>query len=113
MPRSACGVLAVVTGNRDRQRKAAGVVGGREQVAAGAPDKAHYCVECDTVTRVIRAEAFARPLFETLAAQRFDLAFRRQARRVWLSFSESWPYAGIFTSVLENLHAEPVWSPPG
>ena len=43
--REACGVLAVVAGYRDRQDKAprqnnwgkaAGVVGGREQVAAGA-----------------------------------------------------------------------------
>ncbi len=34
-------------------------------------------------------------------------------RQVWVSFSESWPYAGIFIRVLENLHAEPVRSPPG
>ena len=38
---------------------------------------------------------------------------RITARRVWLSFSESWPYAGIFTSVPGDLHAEPVRSPPG
>ncbi len=38
---------------------------------------------------------------------------RITARRVWVSFSESWPYAGIFTSVPGDLHAEPVRSPPG
>ena len=76
--REARGVLAVVTWYRDCQGKAAGVVGDREQVAAGAPDKAHYRVEYDAVTWVSRAEAFAQPLLKTLAAQRFGLAFRRQ-----------------------------------
>ncbi len=38
---------------------------------------------------------------------------RITARRVWLSFSESWPHAETFAEVLENLRAQPVWDPPG
>ena len=35
------------------------------------------------------------------------------ARRVWLSFSQAYPYAKTFTQVLANLHKEPLWKPPG
>ena len=35
------------------------------------------------------------------------------ARRVWLSFSQSYPYAETFTQVLANLRKEPLWHPPG
>ena len=52
--------------------KAAGVVGGREQVAAGAPDEAYHRVERDAVTRVVRAEAFAQALFVTESAPGLD-----------------------------------------
>ena len=35
------------------------------------------------------------------------------ARRVWLSFSQSYPYARTFAQVLANLRNEPLWRPPG
>ena len=35
------------------------------------------------------------------------------ARRVWLSFSQSYPYAQTFAQVLANLRNEPLWRPPG
>ena len=35
------------------------------------------------------------------------------ARRVWLSFSQSYPYAETFAKVLANLRKEPLWHPPG
>ena len=35
------------------------------------------------------------------------------ARRVWLSFSQAYPYAKTFTKVLANLQKEPLWNPSG
>ena len=35
------------------------------------------------------------------------------ARRVWLPFSQSYPYAETFAKVLANLRKEPLWHPPG
>ncbi len=66
--REARGVVAVVALHSDRQGKAAGVIGGSEQVATGASDETHHRIERDAVPRVIRAEAVAQPLLETLAA---------------------------------------------
>ena len=37
---------------------------------------------------------------------------RISVRRVWLSFSESYPYAGLYTRVLDNLKAVPLYSAP-
>ena len=38
---------------------------------------------------------------------------RITARRVWLSFSQAYPYAELFAKVLANLHKEPLWNPSG
>ena len=38
---------------------------------------------------------------------------RITARRVWLSFSQAYPYAETFAQVLANLHREPLWNPSG
>ena len=38
---------------------------------------------------------------------------RITARRVWLSFSQAYPYAATFTQVLANLRKEPLWRPSG
>jgi hypothetical protein len=38
---------------------------------------------------------------------------RITVRKVWLSFSESCPYASDFAQILANLHRHPVWPPPG
>ncbi len=35
------------------------------------------------------------------------------ARKVWLSFAESYPYADAFTQVLKNLRAYPLWASAG
>jgi hypothetical protein len=37
---------------------------------------------------------------------------RITVRKVWLSFSESCPYASDFAQILANLHRHPVWPPP-
>ena len=38
---------------------------------------------------------------------------RITARRVWLSFSQAYPYAETFAKVLANLHQEPLWLDSG
>ena len=38
---------------------------------------------------------------------------RITVRRVWLSFSQSYPYAGVFAQVLANLRKVPLWHPSG
>jgi hypothetical protein len=37
---------------------------------------------------------------------------RITVRKVWLSFSESCPYADDFAQILANLHRHPAWPPP-
>jgi hypothetical protein len=34
-------------------------------------------------------------------------------RKVWLSFSEAYPYAGDFAQILANVRRYPAWAPPG
>ena len=57
----------------------------------------------------------ARAQCSTLRLKLFKVAARIRitARRVWLSFSQAYPYAATFTQVLDNLHQEPLWKPPG
>ncbi len=57
----------------------------------------------------------ARAQCSTLRLKLFKVAARIRitARRVWLSFSQAYPYAATFTQVLKNLHQEPLWKPPG
>ena len=38
---------------------------------------------------------------------------RITARKVWLSFSQSYPYANTFVQVLENLRRQALWNPSG
>ena len=38
---------------------------------------------------------------------------RLTARKVWLSFSEAYPYASDIARILANLDRHPAWSPPG
>ena len=38
---------------------------------------------------------------------------RITVRKVWLSFSEAYPYASDFAQILANMHRHPAWSPPG
>jgi len=38
---------------------------------------------------------------------------RITVRKVWLSFSEAYPYAGDIAQILANLQRYPVWTPPG
>jgi len=44
---------------------------------------------------------------------KIGMRLRVTARKVWLSFSESYPYANDFIQVLANLHRRPAWLPPG
>jgi hypothetical protein len=37
---------------------------------------------------------------------------RITVRKVWLSFSESCPYASDFAQILANLKRHPAWPPP-
>ena len=34
-------------------------------------------------------------------------------RKVWLSFSQVYPYANDFAQILSNIHRYPAWAPPG
>ena len=38
---------------------------------------------------------------------------RMSVRKVWLSFSESYPYASDFAQILANVRRYPAWAPPG
>jgi len=34
-------------------------------------------------------------------------------RRIWLSFSETYPYQDEFAQILQRLHSHPLWAAPG
>ena len=57
----------------------------------------------------------ARAQCSTLRLKLFKVGARIRitARRVWLSFSQAYPYAATFTHVLENVRKEPLWNPSG
>ena len=38
---------------------------------------------------------------------------RITVRKVWLSFSETYPYANVFARILANLRGHPLWASPG
>jgi hypothetical protein len=38
---------------------------------------------------------------------------RVTVRKVWLSFSEAYPYADDIARILGNLQRHPIWVPPG
>ncbi|TVS08766.1 MAG: IS1380 family transposase, partial [Gammaproteobacteria bacterium] len=44
---------------------------------------------------------------------KIGMRLRISVRKVWLSFSESYPYANDFVEALRNLRCRPVWVPPG
>ena len=56
---------------------------------------------------------FARAQSSTIRLKLLKIGARIRitARRVWLSFSQSYPYAGIFAQVLANLQKAPLWHP--
>ena len=58
---------------------------------------------------------FARAQCATLRLKllKFGARHKITTRRVWLSFSESYPYARTFTQVLSNLQQHPLWNPSG
>ena len=58
---------------------------------------------------------FARAQCSTLRLKLLKIGARIKitARRVWLSFSQAYPYAKTFTQVLANLRKEPLWNPSG
>ena len=58
---------------------------------------------------------FARAQCSTIRLKLFKLGARVKitARRVWLSFSQAYPYAKTFAKVLANLQRIPLWNPSG
>ena len=62
-----------------------------------------------------RGTPFARAQCSTLRLKLLKLGARVKitARRVWLSFSQAYPYAKTFVQVLSNLQQRPLWKPPG
>ena len=58
---------------------------------------------------------FARAQCSTIRLKLLKIGARVKitARRVWLSFSQAYPYAKTFAQVLANLQAEPLWDPSG
>ena len=55
---------------------------------------------------------FARAQCSTIRLKLLKIGARIQitARRVWLSFSQAYPYAKSFAQVLANLQKEPLWN---
>ncbi len=58
---------------------------------------------------------FARAQCSTIRLKLLKIGARIRitARRVWLSFSQSYPYAEVFARVLGNLRKAPLWHPSG
>ena len=58
---------------------------------------------------------FARAQCSTLRLKLLKIGARVKitARRIWLSFSQAYPYAKAFTEVLANLQRAPLWNPSG
>ena len=58
---------------------------------------------------------FARAQCATLRLKLLKIGARVKitARRVWLSFSQAYPYAKTLTQVLANLQRAPLWNPSG
>jgi len=44
---------------------------------------------------------------------KIGMRLRITVRKVWLSFSEAYPYASTFARILANLRRHPVWASPG
>lgn len=58
---------------------------------------------------------YAQAQCTTIRAKLLKIGARLRitARKVWLSFSEAYPYASDFARILANLHRYPAWAPPG
>lgn len=58
---------------------------------------------------------YAKAQCTTIRVKLLKIGARLQvtARKVWLSFSEAYPYANDFAQILANLHRYPAWAPPG
>ncbi|HHM05057.1 MAG TPA: IS1380 family transposase, partial [Gammaproteobacteria bacterium] len=59
--------------------------------------------------------AFARAQSTTIRLKLLKIGARLRltVRKVWLSFSETYPYAGDIARILSNLNRHPPWSPSG
>ncbi len=59
--------------------------------------------------------AFAKAQSTTIRLKLLKIGARLRltARKVWLSFSEAYPYASDIARILANLDRHPAWSPPG
>ena len=59
--------------------------------------------------------AYARAQSTTIRLKLLKIGARIRitVRKVWLSFSESYPYAADIAQILANLQRHPVWIPPG
>ena len=59
--------------------------------------------------------AFARAQSTTIRLKLLKIGARLRltVRKVWLSFSETYPYAGDIARILTNLNRHPPWSPSG
>ncbi len=59
--------------------------------------------------------AFAKAQSTTIRLKRLKIGARLRltVRKVWLSFSEAYPYASDIAQILANLKQHPAWSPPG
>ncbi|WP_419611827.1 transposase [Thiolapillus sp.] len=59
--------------------------------------------------------AFAKAQSTTIRLKLLKIGARLRltARKVWLSFSEAYPYASDIAQILANLKQHPAWSPPG
>ncbi|WP_294043494.1 transposase, partial [Thiolapillus sp.] len=59
--------------------------------------------------------AFAKAQSTTIRLKLLKIGARLHltVRKVWLSFSEAYPYASDIAQILANLKQHPAWLPPG
>jgi hypothetical protein len=59
------------------------------------------------------AHAKAQSTTIRLKLLKIGVRIRITVRKVWLSFSEAYPYASDFAQILANIGRHPAWVPPG
>ena len=79
-----------------------------------------YCARGEMENRIkerpgTQGTQFARAQCSTLRLKLLKIGARLKITtwRVWLSFSQAYPYAETFNHVLANLRKQPLWHPPG
>jgi hypothetical protein len=64
---------------------------------------------------VLQGSALVRPQCTTIRLKLLKIGARLKitVRKVWLSFSESYPHARDFAQILAHLQSQPLWQASG